>query len=140
MKPRVFNAAWRHVGGASAVEFAILAPVLLGFIFLIIEGSRLLWTEQAIQEVAANAARCMAIGTAPCKTSAEVQAFAQSRGADRGVTLTLQTIATASNQTCNGATGMSKVTITLPYTSPIKGLLPGAPSTLQAVACYPAIT
>ena len=46
--------------GASAVEFALLAPTLLMFMFGIIEGSRMIWTKQVVQRSAHSAARCHA--------------------------------------------------------------------------------
>ena len=53
--------------GATAVEFALVAPMFLMLVFGAIEFGRVLWTEQALQETALAGARCMAIaqGTNP---------------------------------------------------------------------------
>ena len=59
--------------GVTAVEFALVAPVFMMFMFLIIDGGRAVWTYQTLQEVASNSARCAALGLTGCKTQAEVQ-------------------------------------------------------------------
>ena len=38
--------------GAAIIEFALLAPVFFLFLFGTVEGSRLLWTQQTLEEVA----------------------------------------------------------------------------------------
>jgi len=48
--------------GVTAVEFALVAPVFMMFMFLIIDGARIVWTYQTLQEVATNSARCAALG------------------------------------------------------------------------------
>ena len=47
---------WRKdVRGATAVEFAMIAPVLLMFIFGILEFGRAMWVHNALQQTATNA-------------------------------------------------------------------------------------
>ncbi len=125
--------------GASAVEFALVAPVLLVFILLLVEGGRMEWTRQTIQEVAANSARCMALGTASCNSDSAVQAYARSLAVDRGVSLGKATVTTAANQTCNAVSGMNRVSIALPYRV-ASGLLPAGPTSLEASACFPTVS
>lgn len=125
--------------GATAVEFALIGPVMLTFIFLLIEGGRMEWTQQALNEVAFNSARCMALGSASCTSTSAVQTYARDLGQGRGVSLANATVAAEANQTCNAVAGMNRVTITLPY-SVASGLLPGGPTSLQAVSCFPSVT
>jgi Flp pilus assembly protein TadG len=129
----------RENDGASAVEFALVAPVLLAFIFLLIEGGRMEWTQQALQEVASNTARCMALGTTACADTLSIKAYARKRGVAWGISLSAATITVAANQTCSAVTGMNKITISLPYGS-ATGLLPRAPSSLNASACFPSVS
>ena len=124
--------------GASAVEFALVAPVFLAFIFLLIEGGRLEWTQQALQEVAASSARCMALGTAPCADTPSIKGYAAARALAWGVTFTTATTTVTANATCNSVSGMNKISISLPYGG-VTGLLPFAPSALTASACAPSI-
>jgi Flp pilus assembly protein TadG len=128
----------RDSAGSSAVEFALVAPVLLAFIFLLIEGGRLEWTQQALQEVASNTARCMALGTAPCADTPSIQGYAAARGLAWGVTFKAATTTVTANATCNSVSGMNKIAISLPYGG-VTGLLPFAPSALTASACAPSI-
>ena len=129
----------RDERGASAVEFALLAPVLLAFIMLLIESGRMQWSQQVIQEVASNTARCMALGTTDCANTADIQRYARRRSLAWGVSLANATITPTANQTCDSVAGMNLVTITLPYRTAAGALLPGAPDRLRASACFPSI-
>ncbi|MCC2975072.1 pilus assembly protein [Sphingomonas sp. PL-96] len=135
----MIRAFLRSRRGASAVEFALVAPVLLAFILLLIEGGRMLWTQQALQEVASATARCLALGAEGCETPAAAAQFARARGPARGISLVGATITPRLNQTCNGTAGMAQVAIVLPF-QVAGGLLPGGPSELDASACYPALS
>jgi len=121
--------------GATAIEFAILAPVFLGFLFLLFEGAQMIWTQQALAEVASNTARCAGLGLSACSSASAVQAYAVNRASADGITLASSEVAVTTNQTCQGITGMSVVTITHPY-SIVTPFLPGAPSQLVASACF----
>lgn len=123
---------WRDSRGATAVEFALLAPVLLAFIFMVIEGSRMLWTQQALQEVASATARCSALVT--CATPST---FATARLQDWGIGAA-PTLDPIGNR-CQGSIDGSSVTIRLPFSIAVSGLFPGAPATLSASACFPSI-
>lgn len=128
----------RDASGVSAVEFALVAPVLLAFIILLIEGGRMEWTRQALQEVTVNSARCMALGTSSCETATAVQGYAAALARARGISLAGATVTALGNQTCHTVGGMNKVSISLPYRV-ASGLLPNGPTALQASACFPAI-
>lgn len=125
--------------GTSAVEFALIGPVLFTFILLLIEGGRMEWTQQVLYEVTTESVRCMALGPTSCNSTGAIQSYARSLALTRGISLANATITTASNQTCNAVTGMSQVTISLPY-QVASGLLRVGPSTLQAVTCFPAVS
>lgn len=129
----------RDTSALTAIEFALTAPVLLAFIFVLIEGGRLEWTRQVLQEVNTNAVRCMTLGQDICGSTSAVQGYARSRGLAWGVSLDNATITVATDQTCGGVSGMNRITIALPYNSVI-GLLPAAPNVLSSTACYPAIS
>jgi len=122
--------------GATAVEFALVAPILLMFLFMIVEGARLLWTQQALQETAASSVRCWALKS-PCSSAALTRSYATNRASGNGVDLGNAIIDVTSGQNCHGLTQMNKVTIQLPYQAFVPHLLPGAPATLVASACFP---
>jgi Flp pilus assembly protein TadG len=121
--------------GASAVEFALIVPVLLAFVFLLIEGARLEWSQQALQQVASETARCYALGAPGCETAQATQIFAVKLARDRGISVAENAVAVARNQRCHDVDGMSMVTIQVP--SAIEtSLLPRSLSTLKASSCF----
>ncbi|GAA3709376.1 hypothetical protein GCM10022268_18330 [Sphingomonas cynarae] len=122
--------------GATAIEFALLAPVFLGMIFSLVEGGRMLWIKQTLAEVAFSTARCMSVSVA-CDTEAKQKGYALTRAAGYGQTLIAANVVPAPNTTCNGAAGMSQVTITTAFNSPVTGLLPILPSTVSGLGCFP---
>lgn len=74
MKARV--GFWQNGSGASAVEFAIIAPVFLLLLFAAIEGGLLLWTQLGLQHGVELAARCASVNTSVCGSAAAIQDFA----------------------------------------------------------------
>ena len=66
--------------GATAVEFALLAPIFFMMLFGLIEFSRMAWTKQTIGDVAYATARCMSVSSS-CNTSALQKSYAVSRAA-----------------------------------------------------------
>jgi hypothetical protein len=62
--------------GASAVEFALTAPVFLMFAFGLIQCGLLLWTQLGLQHGVEMAARCASINTKLCGSAGDVQKFA----------------------------------------------------------------
>jgi Flp pilus assembly protein TadG len=137
--PIAVRAAIADCRGTSAVEFALVGPVLLVFVLLLIEGGRMEWTQQALFEVATESARCMALATTSCNSTSAIQTYTRALAQARGISLANATITVSSNQTCNSVTGMNEVAISLPY-QVMGGLLPAGPSTLQASACFPSVS
>lgn len=123
--------------GVTAVEFALVAPVFLMFMFLIIDGARVTWTYQTLQEVAANSARCAALGATGCTTAAEVQSHAVARAAASGVKLTTSAVTLTPSTTCSSMAGMTKVAISSAYQGATTKLLPSTLTTLATESCFP---
>jgi Flp pilus assembly protein TadG len=133
----MMRALLRDCRGGSLVEFALVAPTFLMFLFLLLDGGRMVFTKQAVSEVAAATARCAAIKAAGCDTIANAQNWAVARGLARD---NLQvSSAVVDVVTCNGATNMARATISTVWKKSAMGLLPQsvAPSTLTSVACFP---
>ncbi|PXA94516.1 TadE family protein [Nostoc sp. 3335mG] len=124
---------------ATAVEFALLAPVFLAMLFGIIEGSRFLWIKESLQEVAFSTARCTSV-SADCTTSAGRVDYAIARAQTYGQRLTADNVTVTADTTCNSATGMVRVSIAMPFNSPVVGLLPGLPAEVNGLGCYPVLT
>lgn len=123
--------------GVTAVEFALVAPAFMMFMFLIIDGARAVWTYQTLQEVASNTARCAALGVTGCKTASEVQDYAVARAAATGVKLTTGAVTLTAAATCSSVAGMTKVAIASSYQGATTKLLPSSVSTLSTESCFP---
>lgn len=64
--------------GATALEFALTAPVFFAIVTGIIELALVLWTQLALQQGAEAAARCASVNKNLCGTSSQIQSFAVS--------------------------------------------------------------
>lgn len=64
------------VRGASAVEFALTAPVLFAILLAVCEGGMLAWTQLGLQHGAEMAARCATFNTSTCSDAGAIQNFA----------------------------------------------------------------
>ncbi len=124
--------------GVTAVEFALVAPVFMMLLFGLIEGGRMLWLKQTLNEVAFSTARCMSVGT-DCPTLAQQRAYAVTRAAGYGVTITAADITITANTSCDGNANANRISITERFNSPVLGLLPMLPSTVAAHACFPTL-
>src|SRR5262249_19067060 len=67
--------------GSPAVEFALLAPALILFIFGIFELGRALWLQNALDYSVSAAARCASLNGSVCSGQVTIYAASQS-GAD----------------------------------------------------------
>jgi Flp pilus assembly protein TadG len=121
--------------GAVAVEYAFVLPVLLLFILGLIEVSRLFWTYTTLYRAAEAAARCGAVNTTLCATSAQIQSYAVTQAYGLSVAASSFTVATAA---CGITVGAS-----VPFTLLIPWISVGTASgsfnilTLSTTACYP---
>ena len=134
----------RHDGGASALEFALLAVPLLLIIVGTIEYGRALWTQQAMQSLAISTARCVGISQSECASSgtyssSKTTAYVIAEAARLGVPLQGPDISVNAATSCQGVTGFATVTITYRFVSAAPEFLTAmvlGPN-LRAPACFP---
>jgi len=133
----------RELSGASAVEFALVAPVFLLMLFGMVECARLFWTTHALHETAIATARCMGIPQLECEdggaySSVNAVAFARSKAAGWLIDLDSTALVLDRNSSCYGLEGLSRVRIEYRFTTVMPSLLTSlAGSTqLKAEACY----
>jgi Flp pilus assembly protein TadG len=69
----------RDKRGASAVEFALIFPAFITVILCIVLFGELLWIMNTVNYAVEEAARCGAVDTKNCATTAEIQALASTR-------------------------------------------------------------
>ena len=133
--------------GATAVEFAVVAPVFLALLFGTLEFGRALWTQQALQETANAGARCMALpqsdcasaGSPPTYNATNTTSYIQQVANQWGVSLPSASITQDNAASCGGTTGFSQVSLAFTFTSVVPNLVNissgGIP--LSATACFP---
>ncbi len=118
----------RDVRGASAVEFAITAPIFCMILIGIVEGGLLLWTQIGLQHGAQMAARCATINTTICGSTDQIQSYAaqQSYGLNPP-----PSIFTVSSAACGNEVSAS-------YQFPLLSNYFGMPSLqISALSCFP---
>lgn len=114
-------------GGATAVEFALIAPALLLLLFGVAEFGRLLWTQSALHFAVEEAARCAAVDTTNCASTAAVQSFAVGRAAGLGLQSSVFSLSTPACGT--------QVSASYPFPFVLSALFPSI--TLTARSCFP---
>jgi Flp pilus assembly protein TadG len=122
--------------GIVSLEFAILASVLIPLTSAIIELGLLLWTQTAMQSVAALTARCAAIGSPQCSASVPAYAVSLANNWTLSGAITTANVTVTTTTTCGTASGtFAKVTIAFPTWSKMV-LKPFLPDSFTVTACY----
>lgn len=122
------------------IEFALLGPLALAMLFALIEGGRIYWIKQTLDEVAYSTARCMSVSsTSTCDTSAHQKEYAISRAEGYAVRLSDSDVTVTESTTCKGVAASRQVSIVYQINSPVTGLLPFVPDQLTATACFPVL-
>ncbi|VXC69292.1 TadE/TadG family type IV pilus assembly protein [Sphingomonas sp. 8AM] len=128
----------RDERGATVVEFGIILPLLLMALFGLIEGARLIWMDQALDQAAYSTARCRTIASAACDSAAKQVSYAVQRAKANGVTVLPANVVIDPAATCGGSSGALLVTLTVSFGSPVGKLLP-LPQTVRGRSCVPAL-
>jgi Flp pilus assembly protein TadG len=122
----------------------LLAPPFMMLVLGAVEYGRLLWTTQALQQVAITGARCMAIPQPACKSggsydAATTKSYLQSVGSGWGLSIATGDITLATSASCGGTASYSEVTVTRTFNSVVPNLvlLPIGGKSLSASACFP---
>lgn len=113
--------------GASALEFALIAPAFFVFVIGIIECGLMLWTQIGMQHGAEMAARCASVNTAVCGNADAIMSYAAQQAL--GLSLPSSTFSVATPG-CGNQVSAS-------YVFQFPQILNVAPLTLSAQACFP---
>jgi Flp pilus assembly protein TadG len=119
-------------GGAAAVEYALILPIFLLFMFGIIDVGRLMWTYVTLTRATEAAARCGAVNTTDCGTTAAIASRAVTEAWGMTITKTAFAVTTP-------ACGV-QVVGTYSFVWAIPALMMSTPRgtlTLTAKSCYP---
>jgi Flp pilus assembly protein TadG len=116
----------KNLRGSAAIQFGLVAPSLLLFVFGIIEVGRMLWTMNALHYSVEEAARCASINATTCGSAGKVQAFAVARSGGSFAS----SVFTASTISCGNQVSASyPMRLNIPFTN--------YAVTLTAQSCYP---
>lgn len=114
--------------GTTAVETALVLPAFLLFLFAVIEGGLLFWTQTTLQAAVEAAARCAVINTTLCGSTSAIQSYAAAQAP--GMTIT-STSFNVSQPSCG-----YQVSISYPFKFIVTELFSGT-ITLNAKSCHP---
>ncbi|WP_334405001.1 TadE/TadG family type IV pilus assembly protein [Bradyrhizobium sp. AZCC 2289] len=129
---KVANKIWRDERGATALEFAILAPVFFLLIFGIIAFGLLCWTQVGLQHGAEMAARCASINTTLCPNDNSTAITNYARQQAFGLSLPASTFTYPTPRPPCGNQVRATYTVVFP------NILNLSPLMLTAQACFPA--
>jgi Flp pilus assembly protein TadG len=116
------------------VELAVALPILLLLIVGVIEVSFMMWTQLSLNYAVEQAARCGALNTTACNTSAKIQSYAAAQAFGiPDLTTANFTVSQAGATACG--TG-AQVTASYDFESMVMGILPYS-LTIRATSCYP---
>jgi Flp pilus assembly protein TadG len=133
----------RHAGGGAAVEFSLVMMALFLVLFGITEMAWYMWTANALQQTAIQAARCMGVLNSSCASggaysSTNTNSFVRSVASTYGITVPTAGITLSTVATCGGASGFSQVTINYTFTTVVPNLVTGLSSVpLTESSCFP---
>jgi Flp pilus assembly protein TadG len=143
--PRLLRAR----SGNAIVDFALVLPPMLALCFGIIEYGRFFWTQEALEQTAISAARCMAVLNPSCTTgtaggtysSTNTQTFITNVASGWDITVKAANTTLNDDATCNGITNFSQVSLSITFDTAVPGILPMLNNgTLSATACFPNVT
>ena len=126
MKSRRFSSDQR---GATAVEFALLAPAFLLTLGGVIDVGLMTWTQLGIEHAVQSGARCASLGNTTCSSATSIATYASTQA--YGLGLPASTFA-YSKTTCG-----YQVTANYTYYF-LSNSFPKASTALSALACAPA--
>ncbi len=135
--PRAARRIGADRSGAAALEFAMVGGLLVLLLLGCVEAGLMMWTGSALQSVAAQTARCTAIGSCANPQQYAVSLAGQWIGRNAITTSNVSVAATGPTGQCHGQTGaFAVVTISESiwadtFFQPITG------GTQSVTACFP---
>lgn len=132
MPPRARNPLARlpaDIRGATAVEFALIAPILLSLLLGAVEAGRFIWIDAALDHAMREAARCASLDPEGCTTATMV-----ARIDDHLTRLGIPVQAGQADLSLAKEPCGTRVSLALPYPPLVSGLWPSPPM-LSADAC-----
>lgn len=137
---------WCAAAGTAAIEFAFLAVPFLGLSLAMYEFGRACWTMEALQESAAQGARCVGVHETGCYSGGSYSStgtitYVQNVAQGWGISVPTADITPTQSTTCGTVAGFSQIQISYTY-STVVGLLlrPLQNFPISVSACFPSNT
>ena len=133
----------RAHGGATAVEFGLVAPVFVVFLLGICEFGRAIWEQAQLQAAVESASRCYAINAnnsfVDCYTADTTKTYAAAQITGFTTPTSEYTITTPGScgSTANPSARPVTVSAAHPFDPIVPQLVPGLSITLNAKSCHP---
>lgn len=131
------NRFWRDARGTTAVEFALVVPLFIAMLMGALALGMGVWNRNILQQVAMDAARCMALAatscgtvTAGCAATRAIDCYVARRAGDRGMRTRAIVSVVNPNMKINGV-AFTSVSLSYPFR------LVGYRIMLSAQAAYP---
>lgn len=115
--------------GTTAVEFALVAPVLILFLFGILKLGLALWYQNALDYSVAEAARCAANSPSTCGNSSQITSYAAATSGAGFASSVFAYTAPATGNCGYQVTANYPMSLAIPYLN--------LNVTLTSSACYP---
>jgi Flp pilus assembly protein TadG len=125
------------VRGTTALEMALILPVLLSMLLGGMELGLMMWTKNTLQSVAATTARCVAISSSACSASPATYAvgLATSWLGSAMIVASNVVVTTVTGTKCGGVSGVVVTITASPWSSSI--IYPIKAITRTTTSCYP---
>ena len=116
MRARAARKFWHAAAGTAAIEFAFLSVPFSGLCLGIFEFGRACWTMEALQESAAQGARCVGVKSSSCYSGGAYSASAtttyiQTVANGWGISVPSRNITPTQTTTCGSVSGFAQVQI-----------------------------
>jgi len=134
---------WRAVQGTAAIEFAMLAVPFLALGLGIYEFGRACWDLEALQESAAQGARCIGVHQSSCYTSGAFDSsatvtYVQNVANGWGLSVPSADITPTQSTTCGTVAGFAQIQISYSFSTVVGNLIPALNNqTLNVSSCFP---
>ena len=129
--------------GTAAIEFAVLSVPFLGLCMAVVEFGRACWTMEALQESAAQGARCVGVQSSPCYSGGSYSAtstttYVQNVASGWGVSVPSADITPTQSTTCGGVSGFAQVQVSYTYSTVVGALIPSLQNfPINVTSCFP---
>jgi Flp pilus assembly protein TadG len=134
---------WRSTAATASIEFAFLSIPFFALCLGVVEFGRACWTLEALQESAAQGARCVAVQSSSCYSggsysASTTESYIQNVASGWGIAVPTADITPTQSTTCAGVSGFAQIQISYTYSTVVGALIPSLKNEPMTVtSCFP---